>query len=294
MKGEKSEANGEDSDDDEADLLKSREYLEADIGDTSMEEQAIQILEMVWVCLEALIKIGILVRQRPRRRDRFERALQQSQVQFPTEFDISYVKQKYPKLDSEDKSWLATRLGSANAKRRQFIQYCRDHQAKLNADLDMVVVAVTAKQPESSKATTFVATDSGNLDTTAPHEEDDSMSLVSAVTGFENDKSPKLQVPSLTSLGPGGKEFECPICFTSQSFSNERSWKYVEGRIYALHSPDTFLSIFHLPLGPFLFPQISDWTCIQDSYLPRSQSVRLYVWQERMRNNDVWRPRFLV
>lgn len=215
----------------EAHMSLSREDLEADTKDLSREERAVLILDMVSQCLNALFRIGILVRKATGR-DRFDRALQQPKLEFPAEYDISYVKQKYPKLSSKDKSWLASRLGIANAKRRHFIQYSRDHQARLNS-IDVVADAMIARQ--SSNATTFVA--ARNLDISRPYEEDDSMSLVSAATGFDNDKS--LKLPSLAYLSPDGKEFECPICFTLQSFSKEKSWKYVE-------------DFFHTPCAPII------------------------------------------
>ncbi|KAK7731898.1 hypothetical protein SLS63_005195 [Diaporthe eres] len=82
---------------------------------------------------------------------------------------------------------------------------------------------------QSSKATTFAVPENLppseflNLPVEA---EDDSVSLVSASTAFNNDTS--LRLPSLADLGPDGDYFECPICFTLQSFRMEKSWKYVE------------------------------------------------------------------
>lgn len=201
--------------------------LVLDAEDTSSKEQAISILSMISECLKALFRIGILVRKATPR-DRFERALQQSGLLFTPQFDINYVEERYPKLASKDSRWLATRLGGANAKRRQFINYVRDHKAKLEVeDVFRTVDAETTVQ--SSKATTFVVP--GNLSASefldsSLEGEDDSASLISASTAFDNDTS--LRLPSLTDLGPDGKYFECPICFTLQSFHKEKSWKYVE------------------------------------------------------------------
>lgn len=195
----------------------------SDTEDISREEQANQELDMVSQCLKALFRIGILVRKSTPR-DRFERALQQSEFAFPAQFDTNYVEERYPKLTSKDASWLASRLGVANAKRRQFIHYVRDRKAKLEAE-DMNPMA-----DASSKATTFITP--GNLSKSTLHgrspleEEDDLVSLVSASTTFDNDST--LKLPSLSDLGPDGEDFECPICFTLQSFKKEKSWKYVE------------------------------------------------------------------
>lgn len=194
---------------------------------TSSKVEAISILSMVSECLKALFRIGILVRKATPR-DRFERALQQSEFEFSPQFDINYVQERYPKLASHDSRWLASRLGGANAKRRQFINYGRDHKARLEVEgVDPTVGAMTTVQ--SSKATTFAVP--GNLPPSEflnlPVEaEDDSVSLVSASTAFNNEAS--LRLPSLADLGPDGEYFECPICFTLQSFRMEKSWKYVE------------------------------------------------------------------
>lgn len=197
---------------------------------TSKEEEAGSMLRMVSECLRALFRIGILVRKATPR-DRFEIALQRSEYAFSAQFDINYVQERYPKLASKDSAWLASRLGCANSKRRQFINYVRDHRAKLDVE-DSKVVAKTvmdaATVRESSKATTFVAprdlSTSGFLQPSLDIE-DDSLSLVSASTAFDNETS--LRLPSLADLGPDGEYFECPICCTLQSFRSEKAWKYV-------------------------------------------------------------------
>lgn len=206
------------------------------IGDTkytSRDEEADSILCMVCECLRALFRIGNLVRKATPR-DRFERAMQQSEHSFVPQFDINYVQEKYPKLASSDSSWLASRLGSANSKRRQFINYVRDHRAKLEVE-DVNPIADTATSKiQSSKATTFLVPETMSTSEFlhSPLEvEDDSVSLVSASTAFDNETS--LRLPSLADLGPDGQYFECPICFTLQSFRTEKAWKYVE--IYLLH-----------------------------------------------------------
>lgn len=198
-----------------------------DTDNTDRKLEAASILGMVSECLKALFRIGILVRKATPR-GRFERALQQTEFAFTAQFDIQYVEERYPKLASQDSRWLASRLGSANAKRRQFIKYFRNHGAKLRVE-DIAPAADGATIAQSSKATTFVIP--GNLSASeflqsSIEREDDSVSLVSASTAFDNDTS--LRLPSLTDLGPDGEFFECPICFTLQCFRKEKSWKYVK------------------------------------------------------------------
>lgn len=199
--------------------------LEPHTEDTSKEKASL-ILDMVSQCIKALFRIGILVRKASPR-DRFERALQQSDFSFPAQFDTDYVEERYPKLRFKDMGFLASRLGGANAKRRQFIHYVRDHKARLEAAQDVHTMAYAITEKQSSKATTFVIPGDlstfDRLDPSSLEKEDDLVSLVSASTAFDNERS--LKLPSLAELSPDGEPFECPICFTLQSFRKEKSWK---------------------------------------------------------------------
>lgn len=243
------EAHAEDTQDSASSVDAPADGLLRDTGYIPRDEEADSILCMVSECLRALFRIGNLVRKATPR-DRFERALQQSEHSFAPQFDINYVQEKYPKLASHDSNWLAARLGSANSKRRQFINYVRDHRAKLEVE-DVNPVADTATTTkQSSKATTFLVPQ--NMSTSeflhSPLEiEDDSASLVSASTAFDNETS--LRLPSLADLGPDGEYFECPICFTLQSFRTEKAWKYVS--IHLLHVP-----LAHLIIAIFCFSKM--------------------------------------
>lgn len=190
-------------------------------------------------CVKALFRIGILIR-REVTFDRFQRALQRSRFLFPEQFDTDYVEQKHPKLRSGSGRGLSTRLGRANAKRRQFIKYGRDHRTRLEMDMDVrqeiepehkAMSSIGFEAPTeklSSKATTFVKSaeqwSSGFLETPV-EDEDDSASLLTASTTFDSNRS--LKLVSLADVGPEGKHFECPLCFTLQSFRTERAWRYV-------------------------------------------------------------------
>ncbi|KAM0425592.1 hypothetical protein ACHAPT_009123 [Fusarium lateritium] len=174
-------------------------------------------------CIRALFRIVMLVRKAGRR-DRFQHALHHSDP-FEAIYDIDYVKSRHSKLNTADNEWLAKRLGEAIAKRRQFIAYCGDHNFRLGADYE-VMDGTTEKQ--SSRATTilperFIA--SNVLDVTVD-DEDDNVSLMTASTTFDGEIG--LRLPRLNDLSPDGLPFECPICFTFQSFQREKSWKLAE------------------------------------------------------------------
>ncbi|KAI1413447.1 hypothetical protein F5Y13DRAFT_189354 [Hypoxylon sp. FL1857] len=212
---------------------------ENEIGDSSSEsshlDEAQSLLEIISQCIRSLFRIGVLVRKASPR-DRFQRALQHSESAFPAWFDIDYVRHKYPKLCRPDSRELAERLGSANAKRRQYIKYCRDHKTRLGRVTEESLPAPGGDQEEdledgttaklSSKATTLLPFGSSELAKLESNvaEEEDAVSFSTASTTFESAMS--LTLPSLEELSPDSEPFECPICFTLQSFRREKAWKF--------------------------------------------------------------------
>lgn len=232
-------------------LTPDDQELEDEGEEIPRDEQVTLLIDMMNECMKALFRIGILVR-REATHDRFQRALQRSRFTFPELFDTNYVEQKHPKLRSRAGRGLAMRLGSANAKRRQFIKYGRDHRTRLDVDLDVhqenepepqtttLSIDLEARTEKlSSKATTFVKPgEHWNSDFLAPptEDEDDSASLLTASTTFDDSKK-SLKLVKLADLGPEGKHFECPLCFTLQSFRTEKAWRYAV-RLFYRHTID--------------------------------------------------------
>ncbi|KAH6994941.1 hypothetical protein EDB80DRAFT_728283 [Ilyonectria destructans] len=177
-------------------------------------DEAHMLIEVISESISYLFRIGILVRKSTPR-DRFKRALQVSDLAFPASFDVDYVRQKHPKIRE---SSLLGRLGGGIAKRRQFIRYCRDHRNRLGADgLGEEGKLIDARTEHSqSKATTF-------LPQKVEEVEDDAVSFMSASTATESLSN--LKLPLLADLSNNNEAFECPICFTIQSFQTERSWR---------------------------------------------------------------------
>ncbi|KAH7133791.1 hypothetical protein EDB81DRAFT_859298 [Dactylonectria macrodidyma] len=189
----------------------------ADLGtESQLSDESQVILEVISESISSLFRIGILVR-RATPRDRFKRALQDSALAFPTEFDVKYVEEKHHKLRANR---ISARLGAAIAKRRQFIMYCRDHRSRLGLEEAVDDNPTAQTEKISSKATTFAP---GMDPKTFEIEEDDALSYVSAST--MTNAFMALRLPSLADLSKDGEPFECPICFTLQSFQKERAWK---------------------------------------------------------------------
>ncbi|KAH8901324.1 hypothetical protein GQ53DRAFT_835174 [Thozetella sp. PMI_491] len=190
-------------------------------SDPTPSDEAHMILELISESLKVLFRVGVLVRKAGPS-DRFNRALRASNFAFPATFDIDYVREKHSKLKSDDRNWLAERLGRGIANRRQFIKYCRDHKARLaadEADLDERGQKGTTIH-QSSKATTLHV---DTLQATNIEDEDDAMSFMSAST--TTDALSTLKLPRLAELSKDGEAFECPICFTLQSMKREKTWR---------------------------------------------------------------------
>ena len=177
-------------------------------GDTSKDpktasDEASAMLEIILESIRSLFRIGIIVRKLSPP-DRFRRALQAPDSAFLPSFDIEHVEHSHPKTKS---AGLATRLGDAIAKRRQFIRYCQNNRLDLGAD-------------ESLRNVERVSPDS----LWVPDElEDGAVTLPSVPT--ISDPMSNLRLPLLADLCQNQEPFECPICSTLQSFQSESSWR---------------------------------------------------------------------
>ncbi|KAI1456076.1 hypothetical protein F4805DRAFT_250128 [Annulohypoxylon moriforme] len=186
--------------------------------DPTYPDEANAIVEVISQCLRSLFRIGMLIRKASPR-DRFQQALKSTDCVFPALFDVDHARHKYPKLCEPNAQTLAERIGNANAKRRQFIKYCRDHKSRLEFEEER-------SEKQSSKATTLPPIGSTQLNQLEWNtvEDEDNISLTTASTIFESTESCRL--PALRELSPESNLFECPICFTLQSFRREKAWKY--------------------------------------------------------------------
>lgn len=196
-----------------------------DFGDAEEEPyEAIRVnFELIKVSLKALFRIAVLVRK-GNPDIRFERAIHSSKCTFPPTFDIDHVKEKYPKLKAKEQSWLAERLGKANARRRQFIKYCRDHRDRLALDDENMEAEGATALLQSSKATTLLPEKIAS-NVTVDEYEGDTVSILSVSS--TTDTLSTLALPRLVDLSKDGEPFECPICFTLRSIKGEHSWRYV-------------------------------------------------------------------
>lgn len=235
------------------------------VGEELEELSEIQeLLRSIPEMISMLFKLSVIIRSSSSR-DRFAKAqMVSSRAAVDPSYDIGYVKDKFPTLKSEGMDWLATRLGTAIAQRRQFMWYCRDHRDKMakadaddargsrsrgarEADVDRILnirsnrenaasleVKSQFSKPASTQAPTTASTvipgklDSEVLlDTLKVDSSDaDSQSVTSYASSVgESDEAPVLSVIPLEDVAAPRANFECPYCWTIQKFNNQKAWK---------------------------------------------------------------------
>ena len=208
-----------------------------------------------------LYKLSIIIRNGNLSQDRF---LKSSKIDVSCYelYDEQHAKNKFPEASKE----LVERLGKANTRRRQYLKYRERHHEKLSAPRRDSVVSiqpvaqhfnapdietqalfgaqVEQKHPErgpslgvsvgreaSTVASTFVA-----LNALAMVQTDvDIYSEIGTVSSYESStieiEKPRLPPPPQTS--EGGRDFECPYCYTICRLAGrgererKSEWKYV-------------------------------------------------------------------
>jgi hypothetical protein len=192
--------------------------LGVDMADANANNTEV-LFDVISKCIQFLFRIGILIRVTGPV-DRFQRAIKKSDP-VPAWAYINHVRDKHSKLDRDGVEWLIHRLGNANAKRKQYMEYCRGHRSRLDADAH---VRDGATEVLSSKATTFAADKVESLGLNYEGD-DDAVTNMSASTTFDSENA--LQLPRLADLSPNEEPFECPICATLQVFQSEKAWRSV-------------------------------------------------------------------
>jgi hypothetical protein len=207
-----------------------------------------EILNSIAECIHGLFRVSILIRKATPR-DRFAKASNNPKEPFSTHFDIMHVEQKFPRLQADEFLWLRERLGFANAQRRQYLNYCRNHHGKLNYDQmfeDGASEGIDADLPHlpgfgmrrtNQGTTNTVALSSTIASTLLPEavpeisqelSEDEQSQATSFVTSIGEEKEPgALILPSLKSIRKGKSNFECPLCWEVITIKTERKWKFV-------------------------------------------------------------------
>ncbi|KAI5805712.1 hypothetical protein EDC01DRAFT_725289 [Geopyxis carbonaria] len=174
------------------------------------------------------------------------------------DYDILYVKDKFPKLDTE----VATRLGKLISRRRQLIEYRKNHgkgleinetEGKENPEIESSGLART----EITKATTL------HLDTLQYSPSVSEASSSSFVSSHPEENRP-VDVPSRPK-GPDGQpliQFECPYCSIVKIIKNDRAWKK-----HVLQDLQPYVCTFKdCELHEHLFEDLDQWNRHERQY----------------------------
>lgn len=219
-----------------------------------------QLQHSITTFVSNLYKVSIIIRQTPIPHDRNTKAFK-IDTSFYEVFDKRHVKEKYP----DTKESLTERLALANSRRRKYFKYREQHRQKLSrqyaskyapsagiadrdgqneVDQDMlpsqqktvpsVVQPESETQPsatvQSTRASTFHAHDISpiNLHTFEQHSEAGTNTTFGSVSSARQER---LTIPPIPESAQGGREFECPYCYTicclkySDKHRQEREWK---------------------------------------------------------------------
>lgn len=190
-----------------------------------------------------------MVIRNPTPRDRYQRLA--SIEPLDSFFDVCHVREKFPEVEKH--LWLAERLGKANAQRRDYFRYRRNHKERLAKEAaeeykrplneqpgfterqdgeDMKKESNTppSRRVESSlgstKASTYVPP--STYIEKIEESSDAGQSETSYATCIEEENFKALHVPPPPAEFDEGLAFECPYCYTIQSPSNRQAWKYVQ------------------------------------------------------------------
>lgn len=184
-----------------------------------------------------LYRISMVLRKATPR-DRYSKAA--SAVAFLPDFDIDYVRNKFPTANT----WLIERLGKANARRREYFKYCETHReslASLPPSEDTPAPSgprqgtrrdETATRSEahfsfvpSTSASTYIEQYQrpGSDNMMVNHAEEVSVKSYAKSIVFPGNEG--LTLPPRPKESENGSPFECPYCYMIQEVDGDHVWR---------------------------------------------------------------------
>ena len=198
--------------------------------------------------ISSLFKTSMFIRQSSTDNKRL-RALKTEA--FDNRADVMYVRERYPSLESKNRA-LVIRLGEANARRRQYFNYCRSHNERLSTQpaeeslkptpkkkfgvSDQHTGSAMSMQATENRPSVFAETEATKMDpelttgdfTTEVQEDKRAPSVASFATSVANFDEGQLSFPPVPAEALGGAPFVCHLCFTViqlKSSSTEYYWR---------------------------------------------------------------------
>ena len=164
---------------------------------------------------------------------------------FNNRADVMYVRGRFPSLDSKNPA-LVTRLGEANARRRQYFKYCRSHNERLSTQpaeeslkptsrkelgvSDQRTRSAMSMQETEIRPSVFAETKATRIDPNLirgdfmleVQEEKRAASVASFATDVANFDEGQLPFPPVPAEALHGAPFICHLCFTVVQMKSPR------------------------------------------------------------------------
>lgn len=142
-------------------------------------------------------------------------------------WDIDHIKQKFPRAPE----YLIQRLGEANCKRRQFLEYYKNHHDKISRyidiDIDIPITSsesiATSTVPQSQTTVTTVRPEAIVFDEVA--SDGDHRSQTSYATSTNQRMNIQVPPPPNVEAVLNGEPFQCPYCYQIIKIGNLRLWR---------------------------------------------------------------------
>ena len=202
-----------------------------------------ELISAIGTGIDSLFKASIFIR-RFAPEDKRQRAAKTKA--FDNRADVMYVNDRYPSLRHKNIT-LAACLGEANARRRQYFKYRRDHDVRLSTmdskdDSDPIIQkqpGVIAQIPEPVKsivttetkpsliaeteATLFVLDAATQPRMLEMYEIPPATSVVSIATSVAETSDEELTFPPVPAAAQSGSPFLCPYCLVVLQLKREGS-----------------------------------------------------------------------
>ncbi|KAL9633499.1 MAG: hypothetical protein Q9164_004665, partial [Protoblastenia rupestris] len=248
-----------------------------------------ELLAAMRIGIDNLFKTSIFIRQYSSR-DKRRRAAETQP--FDNRADIMHIKDRFPLL-AEKNATLAERLGEANARRRQYFKYRRNHNERLSMGPAKANVSEEAAKPDAigpkneptktlttsqvtptilaeTEATKLMAKEAEQARKLELPEVARPKSILSFATSIANAEDNDFQFPRMPAEAGSGLSFICPFCFEPQHFKRqglENQWRkhvFQDLEPYICTFPSCGLETFksqHAWFEHELMAHRNQWTC---------------------------------
>lgn len=257
--------------------------------------------------INSLFKTSVFIRKFAPK-ERRKRAAEKTD-RFVSQTDEMYIKDRYPAVERKGRGDLIVRLGLANAHRRQYFTYCREHSDRLSGtdsakdrkEADNPRLGQEAKQEvvttaEHTQRSFLATTQATSLPVLADNEvsrefpksleAEPSPSLVSYATTIDISVGDDTAFPPLPSDAHNNSFFLCPYCLKIvelKSKNREMHWRY--GIMAQTFNWEKWLMFSRKHVLSDLEPYVCTYTgCSLETY----QSQRAWFDHELLIHRGTW------